>query len=99
MKRELSDNKPSTIPESPKPKPKPQNFIDELLNPSKPLKPVVPQKYEPEESEMEKIMRKRRQDIEYSEDDESDTEWGEGVKRQSKKNRRIEILEFLRNLE
>ena len=87
------------------------NFLDEILE-KKPLKPIInvpKDKTKKEElTDLQKAMMDRRKDIEYSEDsDDSDEEWGEGVKRHSipeegysKKNkRRIEILEFLKSLD
>lgn len=50
---------------------------------------------------LKKQMDERRKDIEYSDDEDSndEIEWGEGVKRNSKKTRRMEILDFLRSLD
>lgn len=89
----------------PAPAPKPSNFLDEIRQPHKPLKPVKPAeklpalKVQDEYSDIKKILDDRRKDIEYSEDEDSIEEWGEGVKRLPKKTRRIEILEFLKSLE
>lgn len=100
-----SIQKKSEIP-SPPPLPapieknKPSNFLDEIKNPHKPLKPVVPTpkpKIQEEYSDIKKILDDRRKDIEYSEDEDSEEEWGEGVK--SKPKGRMEILEFLKSLE
>ena len=85
------------ISEDTKPKPK-FNFLDDISNP-KPLKPVIDRREKPKEelTDLQKALIDRRKDIEYSEDDEdSDTEWGEGY---SKKKRRMEILDFLNSLE
>lgn len=98
-----SDVPPPPPMPAPKPVPlpaaeKPSNFLDEIKNPHKPLKPVLPTpkpKVQEEYSDIKKILEDRRKDIEYSEDDDSVEEWGEGVK----KSRRIEILEFLKSLE
>lgn len=81
---------------------KPSNFLDEIKQPHKPLKPVKPTpkpKVQDEYSDIKKILDDRRKDIEYSEDEDSVEEWGEGVKPKSKNERRIEILEFLKSLE
>lgn len=74
------------------------NFLDDISNP-KPLKPVIDRRKEkPKEelTDLQKALIDRRKDIEYSEDDEDDDEWGEGY---SKKKRRMEILDFLNSLE
>ena len=96
-----SIQKKSEIPPPPQlPVPKPSNFLDEIKQPHKPLKPVKPvekPKVQEEYSDIKKILDDRRKDIEYSEDEDSEAEWGEGVR--PKKTRRIEILEFLKSLE
>ena len=92
----IEKNKPVPLPAAEKP----SNFLDEIKNPHKPLKPVVPTpkpKNQEEYSDIKKILEDRRKDIEYSEDEDSVEEWGEGVRQ--KKTRRIEILEFLKSLE
>lgn len=110
-----SIQKKSEIPSPPKlpaPEPvpieknKPSNFLDEIKNPHKPLKPVVPTPKpkihlpEPDEySDIKKILDDRRKDIEYSEDEDSEEEWGEGVRISDSKGRRMEILEFLKSLD
>ena len=116
-----SIQKKSEIPSLPAPEPvpieknKPSNFLDEIKNPHKPLKPVVPTPKpkihlpEPDEySDIKKILDDRRKDIEYSEDEDSEDEWGEGVRikrngrngvSDSKPKGRMEILEFLKSLE
>ena len=91
------------------------SFLDEILKPHKPLKPVEkkekPLKEEEYSDTLSSILKKqlddRRKDIEYSSDDEDDIEWGEGIK--SKKastsevtfnnRKRMEILDFLRSLD
>jgi hypothetical protein len=98
MKNEIKNslNKKPEIPTKPK-----FNFLDDISNP-KPLKPVEPKEKPKEElTDLQKALIDRRKDIEYSEDDEdSDTEWGEGVKTKNSKNkRRMEILDFLNSLE
>lgn len=112
LKHKLSDvdtmkesmQKKSDIPlpaPPPPPAPKPSNFLDEIKQPHKPLKPVVPvekPKVQEEYSDIKKILDDRRKDIEYSEESDSDYEWGEGV-RSNPKGRRMEILEFLKSLE
>lgn len=71
-------------------KPQP-SFLNDIIKPQtlKPSKPI----YHPpeEESDISKILADRRKDIEYSESDESDEEWGEGI--QTKK---IKLSEFLK---
>jgi hypothetical protein len=116
-----SIQKKSEIPSPPKlpaPEPvpieknKPSNFLDEIKNPHKPLKPVAPTpkpKVQEEYSDIKKILDDRRKDIEYSEDEDSEEEWGEGVRINPKgrnrvsdskpKGRRMEILEFLKSLD
>lgn len=99
------ENSKKEIPSSPIPPPppisKPSNFLDEIKNPANRLKPVKPfeKPIQPQEeySDIKKILDERRKDIEYSEDSDEDVEWGEGIK--SKHSKRMEILEFLRNLE
>jgi hypothetical protein len=84
----------------PPPISKPSNFLDEIKNPHKPLNPVKPGiKPAPQEeySDIKKILDERRKDIEYSDDEDEDMEWGEGIK--SKHSKRMEILEFLRSLD
>lgn len=110
LKSMENSKKEKEIPSSPIPPPppipkpsngKPSSFLDEIKNPHKPLKPVKPDiKPAPEEeySDIKKILDERRKDIEYSEDSDEDAEWGEGVKN-SKKTRRMEILEFLKSLD
>ena len=85
---------------TPPPISKPSSFLDEIKNPHKPLNPVKPgvKPAQEEYSDIKKILDERRKDIEYSDDEDEDIEWGEGVKN-SKKMKRMEILEFLRNLE
>lgn len=84
---------PPFKPSQPKPKPQTQqpSFLDDIKKPQtlKPSKPI----YHPpeEESDISKILAERRKDIEYSESDESDEEWGEGI--QTKK---IKLSEFLK---
>jgi peptidoglycan hydrolase CwlO-like protein len=84
----------------PPPISKPSNFLDEIKNPHKPLNPVKPGiKPAPQEeySDIKKILDERRKDIEYSDDEDEDIEWGEGIK--SKHSKRMEILEFLKSLD
>lgn len=86
-------------------KPESFSFLDEILKPHKPLRPVKPSEKPAVQEEysdtlssiLKKQMDERRKDIEYSEDSDDDIEWGEGVK--SKKSRRMEILDFLKSLE
>lgn len=107
LKESLS-SKPQPKTEVPTPKPSKPSFLDDIKqNPFSGLKPVKP--YTPPEKEktdLEKALDERRKDIEYSEDEEDDYEWGEGyndiVKTWSNKNknkRRIKLLEFLNSLE
>ena len=63
------------------------SFLNEILKPQKPLKPVKKNEKlakEEEFSNIKKILDERRKDIEYSEDSEDDIEWGEGLKGLSK---------------
>lgn len=108
--RELKDSlksmetskKEKEIPSSPIPPPpsisKPSSFLDEIKNPHKPLNPVKPgvKPAQEEYSDIKKILDERRKDIEYSDDEDEDVEWGEGY---SKKMKRMEILDFLRSLD
>lgn len=91
-------------------KPESFSFLDEILKPHKPLKPVKPAEKPVKEEEysdtlssmLKKQLDERRKDIEYSDDEDSDVEWGEGVKgrsKNSKKTKRMEILDFLKSLE
>ena len=104
LKSELKKKEIPTPPPIPKisekTKTKPKfNFLDDISNP-KPLKPVIEtnRKEKPKEelTDLQKALIDRRKDIEYSEDEEDDDEWGEGY---SKKKRRMEILDFLNSLE
>lgn len=117
LKNMESSKKEREIPIPPSPPiPKPSNekpsvsFFDEIRNPAKPLKPVDKnwkiEKPQEEYSDIKKILDERRKDIEYSDDEDEDVEWGEGVRRHSKdeegyskKMKRMEILEFLKSLE
>ena len=67
------------------------SFLDDIIKQPR-LKPSKPIYHPPEEeSDISKILAERRKDIEYSESDESDEEWGEGI--QTKK---IKLSEFLK---
>ena len=75
------------------------NFLDdikkfdlsELIKP-KPIQPKIE-----EESDLNKILSDRRKDIEYSDDEEEDYDWGEGYKAKPKaKPKTISLSEFLR---
>lgn len=106
LKSMETSKKEKEIPSSPIPPPipkpsneKPSSFLDEIKNPHKPLNPVKPGiKPAPQEeySDIKKILDERRKDIEYSDDEDEDVEWGEGY---SKKIKRMEILEFLKSLD
>ena len=97
LKESLS-SKPQPKPELPTPKPSKPSFLDDIKqNPFSGLKPVKP--YTPPEKEktdLEKALDERRKDIEYSEDEEEDYEWGEGYGDKNK--RRVKLLEFLNSL-
>ena len=106
LKESLS-SKPQSKPEVPTPKPSKPSFLDDIKqNPFSGLKPVKPYTpIEKEKTDLEKALDERRKDIEYSEDEEEDYEWGEGygdndiAKTWSNKNkRRIKLLEFLNSL-
>lgn len=90
------------------------SFLDEILKPHKPLKPVEKKEKPVEDEEysdtLSSILKKqlddRRKDIEYSSDDEDDIEWGEGYSKKMKRSeatfnngRRMEILDFLKSLD
>lgn len=103
-KKENSSSFSPIPPPPPIPKPsneKPSSFLDEIKNPVNPLKPVKPfeKPIQPQEeySDIKKILDERRKDIEYSDDEEEDVDWGEGIK--SKHSKRMEILEFLKSLD
>jgi hypothetical protein len=82
---------PPFKPQPPKPQSQQPSFLDDIIKQPR-LKPSKPIYHPPEEeSDISKILAERRKDIEYSESDESDEEWGEGI--QTKK---IKLSEFLK---
>lgn len=82
---------PPFKPSQPKPQSQQPSFLDDIIKQPR-LKPSKPVYHPPEEeSDISKILAERRKDIEYSESDESDEEWGEGI--QTKK---IKLSEFLK---
>lgn len=102
-KKEIQKEIPSPPPSSFESHPIP-SFLEEILKPQKPLKPVEKKEKPAVEEEysdtlssiLKKQLEDRRKDIEYSSDDEDDIEWGEGY---SKKMKRMEILDFLKSLD
>ena len=94
LKRKLLDvesiPKQKDIPSPPPPTPPKSesfSFFEDIKKPIhlKPVKPFKKPVEEKEYSDIEKILNDRRKDIEYSTDSEEEEEWGEGVRRLSKK--------------
>ena len=89
-------------------KPKHYNFLDDIkkfnlseLIKTKPVQPKIEEQRKAlehsEQSDLSKILSERRKDIEYSDDEEEDYDWGEGYKRKPKeRTKTISLSEFLR---